>query len=225
MIRFRRSGSFVRWFVEGKPADVSDTSLLDALRRERFRPIDDSATDEESVGWVTREDPSGGRFDPEDVIHDRFLVFALRVDRKRIPATLLRIHARADLRSAGGRNGKPLGRAQKKEILEETRRKLMARALPSVSLTDCVWSCRRGVLSVFATGAGTLDRAARHFRATFERSLVLATPGAIAERRKLPDALRKRLGEVSPVSFVRDEESARAGVRAPRFADAAEDDA
>ncbi|MBL8696253.1 MAG: recombination-associated protein RdgC [Planctomycetes bacterium] len=201
MHRFRRSGSFVRFFVEGEPADVSDLSLLKALERERFKPIEGSATDDESVGWVTRGDLSGARFEPEDVIAEHFLVFALRIDRKKVPATLLRIHASADLRAAAS-GGKPLGRAQKKEILEETKRKLMARALPSVSITDCIWNPRRGVLYVFATGGATLERVARHFRESFRRSLAPATPSIVAERLKLPDPLRKVMSHISPADLV-----------------------
>ncbi|HKE00346.1 MAG TPA: recombination-associated protein RdgC [Planctomycetota bacterium] len=199
MLRFRRSGSFTRFFVEGDPADVSDAGLLKALERDRFRPIDGSATDEESVGWITREDPAGARFRPDSVVTDRGLVFALRIDRKRVPATLLRIQAAADLRAAGA--GKPLGRAARKEIVDEAKRKLVARALPNVAIVDCIWDCRGGVLLAFATSDGATDHVARQFRATFRRGLVRATASSVAERLRLPEPARRALVEASPLDL------------------------
>jgi hypothetical protein len=197
MKRFRRSGSPTRFFVEGDAADVSDASLLKGLERERFKPLDGS--EPESVGWTTRADPAGTRFEPQDVIHGPYLAFTLRIDRKQVSATLARIQIAADLRGAakGGR----LPREQRKQIIEEAKRKLVERALPSVALVDCLWNCGDGVLLVFATGGRTLETAARQFRETFRRKLEPAGVTTVARRLRLPDEAARGLRECSPIDF------------------------
>jgi hypothetical protein len=200
MRRFRKTGSVTRFFVEGDAADASDVSLLKLLQDERFRPLGDSATEDEAAGWVARADASGTKFDPAEIVAPPFLAFTLRYDKKRVSPTLLRIQIDADLRGAS-RGSKPLPREQKKQIILEAKRKLVARALPSVSLVDCLWNCGDGVLLVFATGAATVDRVTRHFRETFRRNLLSASPSAVAKRAGLGDALARALREAAPADF------------------------
>lgn len=200
MATFRRSGSFLRFYVDGPAPDLNDRAILRALERERFRPIADGGVEEESVGWITRRDPSGERFEPEDVVSGHFLSFAFRVDRKRVPPTLLRLRAAADLRAAAVGDAR-IPRAKKKEIVEEAKRSLLKRALPNVSIVDCAWHAREGVLYAFTTGEALTERVLRHFRATFRRSLARATPSVVAERLRLPEPARRRLAEASRVDW------------------------
>lgn len=206
MPRFRRSGSFLRFFVDGPAPDLSDRGLARALERERFRPIADGAVDEESAGWISRVDPSGERFELDAMVSGHFLTFALRIDRKRVPATLLRLRASADLRAAAVGDAR-ISRAKRKEIVEESKRALLKRTLPSVAIVECAWHARDGVLYVFTTGEASVERVLRHFRATFRRSLARATPTTVAERLRLPDVERRRLAEASPIDWT----AARAG--------------
>lgn len=212
MLRFRRSGSLSRFFVEGARADVADLSLIKSLERERFKPLE-GATEEDSTGWVTRGDASGARFHPEDLIHDHFLVFAMRVDRKRVSPALLKIQISADLRAAAaagaGKEGREMKRTQKKQIIDEARRKLLARALPTVALTDVVWNCKRNELLIFATGASTVETAANLFRETFKRDLIPATISKVSERYKWDEGRKRALREISPAEVA---PGGRAGV-------------
>ncbi|MBI3819839.1 MAG: recombination-associated protein RdgC [Planctomycetes bacterium] len=219
MSRFRRSGSITRYFVEGEGADVSDVSLIKSLERERFKPLENSATETESIGWVTRESPGGSRFAVEDVIHGHFLIFTMRHDRKRVSPTLLKIQIAGDLRAAatGRAEGKQMPRAQKKQIIEEAKRKLTSRALPTVALTDVVWNCENSELYVFATGAAVVEQAALLFRETFKRDLEPASITAISNRYKWNDAQKRALAELSPFDL---KTSARGGVASPVGADA-----
>jgi recombination associated protein RdgC len=198
-MKFRKSGSFTRFFVEGGPADPADVSLIKALARERFKPLE-GATESDSTGWVTRTDPTGSRFPAEDVIHGPFLIFAMRTDRKRVSPALMKIEIATDLRAAatGLKPGQPMARAVKKQVIEEARRKLVARALPNVQITDCLWNCSRAELFIFATGASTVETAAHLFRETFDRTLKPATMTHIVESMKLPEPLRRAFREASP---------------------------
>lgn len=203
MSKFRRSGSITRFFVEGERADVADLSLIRALERERFKPLDNSATETDSMGWITRHDPAGARFDPEDVIHGHFLVFALRMDKKRVSPALLKIQIAGDLRAAatGLAQGKKMPRAQKKQIVEEAKRKLISRALPNVAITDVVWNCKKSELYIFATGASTVEQIAHIFRDTFKRDLLNATISNIVDRYKLNETQKRALKELSPAQI------------------------
>jgi hypothetical protein len=210
MRRFRRTGSPTRFFVDGGAADAADAELLKALQKERFKPLEASETEIESIGWVSPADASGARFEPEELLHGPFLAFALRIDRKRVSPTLLKLQIAADLRGAA-RGGKPLPREEKRQIVLEAKRKLFARALPTVSLVDCLWNCGAGVLHVFATGGLTLEIVSRHFRETFDRGLTRATPTAVARRLGLSKELLNALASASPADFAPKRDAAPVG--------------
>ncbi|MFN0204884.1 MAG: recombination-associated protein RdgC [Planctomycetota bacterium] len=202
-MKFRRSGSLSRFFVEGDPADVSDLSLIKALERDRFKPLE-GAIETESSGWITRGDASGARFPAEDLIHGHFLVFASRVDRKKVSPALLKIQISADMRAAaaGSRGDKPMARAQKKQIIDDAIRKLTARALPTVAITDCIWNCKERELIIFSTGASTVEMIASAFRETFRRTLVPATVSSIAASFKFTETERRLFKELSPTQLL-----------------------
>lgn len=204
MLKFRRSGSISRFFVEGGPADVADVSLLKSLEKERFKPLENSGTETDSTGWVTRAEPAGARFAAEDVIHGHFLVMAIRMDKKRVSPALLKIQISADLRAAaaGAARDKKMPRGQKKQIMDEAKRKLISRALPTVAMTDVVWNCKQNELYVFATGAATVEQIANYFRETFSRDLVPATITNITNRYKWNDAQKRALREASPLQLI-----------------------
>lgn len=200
MRRFRKTGSITRFFVEGPPADPADLDLVKALQKGRFRPLGESATEDLSIGWVSREDPSGARFEPGAIVKPPFLVFALRIDRKRVSPALLRMEIAARLRAEGA-GGARLPRERRRAIVLEAKRQLVARALPAVSLVDCLWNVGAHVLYVFASGGLTLEIAAREFRGTFDRPLTLATPSVVARRLGLAPAVLRSLDAVSPADF------------------------
>ena len=132
---FRRSGSFVCYFLEGEGPEPLSDGFLEALANHRFRSIENAASEQTSVGWVTHRDPTGGSFDREDMDCDSAVWLRMRVDKKSAPTKWLQIHRQAEERSAGKR----LSAKERKELKEDLLSKLLPRVLPTIGLVDALY--------------------------------------------------------------------------------------
>ena len=62
------------------------------MRQYRFKDIDPTSDRDESMGWVTLEDPFDTEFDLNKVFFTDYVVMTLRIDRIRIPAAIFKLH-------------------------------------------------------------------------------------------------------------------------------------
>ena len=85
--------SLRRFLVLGPAPE--EQQLHDALSQDRFRPFEDGL-EEERLGWCDWRNPLLAEPDPNWVSQDRFAVFGLRIDTRRVPPLLLKSHV--DLR-------------------------------------------------------------------------------------------------------------------------------
>lgn len=206
---FRRSGSVVSYYVAGDLGDPRAESFAAALAKQRFRTIEQAASEETSFGWVTANDPTGDSFEFDDLDLDRFVWLRMRVDTKRLPSTWLRIHRSVAERGAG----RPLSVRERRELRDDLCRKLLPRTLPAVQFIDALWHREERRVLLFATSTRLREAFESLFVRTFAQSLEQAGPLAIAERAKLDAERQAYLAEVSPVPWPRE----RRG-RAPRRA-------
>jgi hypothetical protein len=176
-------GSFRRYHIEGAPIDLTVPETFAALRDQAFHAIDDTPTEAESSGWVSPWDPTGRDLREEDVRFGARLALAIRLDKKRVPGSLVKIHALAEERAEREALGvEHLPKKKRQEIRQRVEADLLARALPSVALHQVfIDSLRRIVLL-----QGTSDRVAttmvQLFQRTFGRGLRELSAGPLAER-------------------------------------------
>jgi len=194
---FRRSGSVVAWFVAGKAPDPRSPEFAARLRSQRFRTIEDAASEEQSVGWVTPADPTGGSFEPEDMDLDCATWLRMRLDKKSLPAAWLGIHRSTAERSAGRR----LTARERKDLKQDLCEKLLPRVLPTVSLVDALYVPDRGLVLLFSSSARVREEFNKLFFRTFAQSLVQAGPGTLATRVGLPREPLAYLEQVAPVPW------------------------
>ena len=184
---FRRSASFVRFLAGGGRLDPDDDGFFAALAEHRFRGIEDAASEETSVGWVSPGDPSGGELGREHLVFEDLVWLRIRIDRKRLPPAWRAIWLAAEVRARGGR---PPAARERKAILADVERKVLPRVLPSVRLVDVVVDPAEATVLLFSTANAVEVECARLFRATFGVTLERADPGALAARLGLEDTLR-----------------------------------
>ncbi len=194
---FRRSGSAVTFFVEGKLPDARSPDLVRALREHRFRTIENAASEEVSIGWVSPADPTGESFELEDIDVDCGLWLRLRIDKKVLPPVWLRIHTSAAERGAGRR----LTTAERRDLRADLHRKLLPRVLPIVQLVDVLVRPRDRTVMLFSTAKGTCEQFDKLFFKTFAVRLVPASPYALAARSGLGREALAYLDQVSPVRW------------------------
>lgn len=209
---FRRSSSFVRLLAGGGRLDPDDDAFFAAIAEHRFRGIENAASEETSVGWVSPGDPSGDELGREHLVFEDLVWLRMRIDRKRLPPAWRSIWLAAEIRARGGR---PPGARERKAILADVERKVLPRVLPSVRLVDVVVDPQDASVLLFSTANAVEVECARLFRATFGVTLERAGPGALAARLGLDGALR----DLAPFALAPADPAAAARVAAERSAE------
>lgn len=195
MTRFRKGGSFVRFFVDGKGAAPESDEFLLKLTEQRFRTIENSASEETSIGWVSPSDPSGQDFLRDEIVSPPFVRLRMRIDRKKLPRAWLAIWLSAEIRARGG---SAFGARERKDIKADIADKVLPRVLPSVQFVDVVWLPTSRTVLLFSTAQTVAAECAKLFLRTWGVRLVEADPTSLAFRTELdPDAVR-RLEEAEP---------------------------
>jgi DNA recombination-dependent growth factor C len=197
---FRRSGSFVRFFVEGTaPAPQRSQSDSDefvlALAENRFTSIERSASEAVSVGWVSPSDPSGGDFTRDEIAMGDLLRLRMRVDRKKLPRAWMAIYMTAEVRA---RNGHGVTAAERADIRADIERRLMPRLLPTVQFIDVIWNLKNNTVLFFATSDFLCAECAKLFAKTWSVKLIEVNPTSLAQRSRLPEDMLNRLGDIAP---------------------------
>ena len=73
----------------------AEQDLMDGLAQDRFRPFEDGV-EEERMGWCDWRNPLICPPEEDWVVQERFAVFGLRIDTRRVPPSLLKAYV--DLR-------------------------------------------------------------------------------------------------------------------------------
>ncbi|MBK9384702.1 MAG: recombination-associated protein RdgC [Planctomycetes bacterium] len=176
-------GSFRRYHIEGAPIDLTAPETFAALREQSFHAIDDTPTEAESSGWVSPWDPTGRDLREEDVRFGARLTLAIRLDKKRVPGSLVKIHAMAEERAEREALGvEHLPKKKRQEIRQRVEADLLARALPSVALHQVFIDTLRRIVLLQGTSDRLATTLAQLFQRTFGRGLRELSAGPLAER-------------------------------------------
>ncbi len=217
MAAIRRSGGVVALFWSGNLPDPESPDFTAALADRRFRTIEDAASEEVSVGWVTPGDPTGDSFDLEDMQAGAGFWLRMRVDRKKLPTKWLAIHREA----AEKLRGKRLSARERKEMREDLMSKLLPRVLPTVQMVDALVLPQRRTVLLFATGKGHIESFDKLFFSTFTLPLAEGDPYELAQRAGLGDDMLAALDRVQPVAWPQAEGEAQRRPARPAAAAAA----
>lgn len=195
---FRKGGSFVRFSVEGDVPPPGDDAFYVALAEQRFRSIENAASEETSAGWVSPGDPSGQDFVRDEIWLDSVARLRMRIDRKRLPPAWLSIYLLAELRARGDR---PVSARERKEIKADIEDKLLPRLLPTVQFVDVVYVPASRTVLLFATSGNVMAECGKLFFRTFGAQLVAAEPTNLAMRSGLGDERLRALEQIAPFTL------------------------
>jgi hypothetical protein len=165
------SVSVCHFMVQGEiPSQDLFQWVGERLARFGFHSIDQSA-EEQSIGWVALDDSRDGSFSAANSFwRDRYLVFTLRKDQRRVPTALLKSHLEQAMNDYLAANpGLSRVPKQKKEDLKEAvRMALFARTLPAPSTYDVVWDTRTAMVTFTSLSQKTIEMFEALFRKSFE---------------------------------------------------------
>jgi recombination associated protein RdgC len=134
-------------------------------------------SEELSMGWTSIGNNLDTRFEYANYALADYMIFSLRIDRKAVPAGLLRIKA-AEAQKAflAERKQERLYKEQRKQIVEAVRLDLLGKALPSPAFHDTCW-CPSKKWLIFGSHAEKVNEDfAKLFERTFKLKLHPFTP-------------------------------------------------
>jgi hypothetical protein len=172
MVAIRKSGGFVAYYWQGDLPAGKDAAFGEALAKHRFRTIENAASEEEAVGWVTSADPTGETFDADDLDGGPATWVRFRVDKKKLPLKWLAIHRDAAEKSRGRR----LSARERRELKDDLAEKLLPRVLPSVAFVDALLFHDRRLALLFGTSKSAREHFAKLFFHSFALPLDRADP-------------------------------------------------
>lgn len=135
-----------RYRVEATLPDGFRDSWRDALQHHAFRDPLSPLHKEEIAGWVQAHNLLDTTF--EDLnrwLYLPYTLFALRIDKKVLPAKLFAAHlARRSEEWCKANNRERVPSAVKKEIRELLEQEMLRQTLPRVQVTEVVWHLDEG---------------------------------------------------------------------------------
>lgn len=160
----------------------SENAMGLQLDADRFRPFEDGL-EEERLGWCDWRNPLLTPPDPDWMIQDRFALFSLRVDTRRVPATILKAHVelRAQ-RIIEEKDPKGLGREARNSLQDEVKAELLQKVSPTTKVYGVAWDLKGGQLWTTAASAMASGALLGLFMKTFGCELQPMAPLVLAAR-------------------------------------------
>lgn len=180
-----------RFRVVGELPEGWREQYRDRLNEFAFQEPPKGTGKEEVEGWVQVHNLLDNEFnDYNRWLYNDVALFALRVDKKRLPAKLFR--ATLDKKCAAWCAERDVTRCPssvRQEIKDELEQSWLARTLPSVAVTEVAWHISRGWLLVHSLSESIAERYRKRFFRTFGAKMVPWSPLDFFDDRKLVDKL------------------------------------
>lgn len=170
------SVTFSRYRITGAlPGHFSDF-FDERIRRYAFQTVW-RTTDEKAAGWTALENCLDTNFPYASYAQGRYMLFSLRIDRKSVAPSLLRLRIMEAERKQLDQSGqKKLYREQREAIRESVRLDLLGKTLPIPSFHEICWSVPDHVVTVCCLSDKVIGDLQEHFRESFSLGLSPCAP-------------------------------------------------
>jgi len=142
----------------------------EGLCKNRFRSIEQTS-EELSIGWVQLDDYQDSEFNGAHTYqHDHYFAFSLRIDRRKLPKTLLKpyfLKAEEQWLSENPQFNR-VPKKQREDLRDAVRSSLFAKTLPSPAIYDAVWDTRSNLVSFCSLSTKVIDLFVDLFNKSFE---------------------------------------------------------
>ncbi len=160
--------SFSRYRLIGALPDRFPDFFNERIRKYAFQSLWRTA-EEKAAGWTGLEDPLDTDFSYASYAQGRYLLFSLRIDRKSVAPSLLKLRVTEAERSKLKETGqKKLYREQRDAIKEAVRLELLGRTLPIPSFFEICWSVPENTLIFCSLSDKVFDDLQAIFRDSFQ---------------------------------------------------------
>lgn len=181
MLVGRGSLTFRTYRVTGKKSHPKPEEIAEKLSSFRFTGLG-SADEGSATGWIAPEHLFDGDFDAAKLMRGHFACFALRVDSRKVPSSLLTAHCALEEKAwADANGGEAPPAAKRREIKREIRAKLLAEMPPVQRAFGVFWRVKQGRLYFQSTSKGANEELQDLFARTFDLALDPQLPANLAQ--------------------------------------------
>jgi recombination associated protein RdgC len=194
--------SITRYRVEGKIEGPVIEMVSKGLKKNTIQEIDKEA-ESKAAGWTSFENPFHPNFDGSSFVFGNLFVFALRIDRKSIPAKLLKKHLTLETsKRLAKTNRRFLSKDEKQALKDKVINDLVIRVPSTPNVYDLIWNYEASSLWFYSNLRSANEEIETLFRSSFNIGLLRLFPYTAADvTAGLSDSERDVLIGLSPTHF------------------------
>jgi len=195
--------SLTRYKVNGVLGENPIETVETGLKRNKIVDID-KEPQEISVGWTNFNDPYHPDFEGSSFLIASFFVFSLRIDKKSVPANVLKKHVMMEEKKRLRESGREfLSKNEKKELKDDVKQILLTRMPPVPYVYDAVWDYENGRLWFYSTQKTANEELETLFLKSFNINLIKLFPYTLADLELgLSDKEKDILNKLKPSRFM-----------------------
>jgi DNA recombination-dependent growth factor C len=196
------SVSITQYRVEGQLPSPVNEQVTAALQNNTINEIDNDAS-EQTMGWTSFDDPYRPDFEGSRFVIDTAWVFSLRIDKKSIPAKVLKKHYNMEVAKRLAESGRDyLSKAEKKQIKEHVLTVLNMRIPATPNVYDILWKYEEGLLWFFTNLKAANEALETLFTRSFKLRLVRLFPYTAGLQAGLSGPEQDALDQLKPTLFM-----------------------
>jgi len=181
MALFSGQLSYVRYAAEDAAEDISNEFVLARLQANAFHDLDLLSLKDRSLGWVSAENMALAAFDDLRWAKGPYLVFALRIDERRVPPLAMKAaYLREEIKQLKATGQERLSRRDRDALKEQVRQSLIKKSLPVPSLYELCWTPSQRTVLFFSTSKKANDEFTHFFYRSFDIRLNRPEPASPA---------------------------------------------
>jgi len=194
--------SITRYRVEGKIKGPVIEIVSNGLKKNAIIEIDAEA-ELKAAGWTSFENPFHPNFDGSSFVFGNLFVFALRIDRKSIPAKLLKKHLTLETSKRLAKTKRSfLSKDEKQALKDKVITELAIRVPSTPNVYDLIWNYEASSLWFYSNLRSANEEIETLFRRSFNIGLLRLFPYTAADiSAGLSDSERDVLIGLSPTHF------------------------
>ena len=212
MLVGRGSLTFRTYKVSGKNATPSAEAVAEKLAAFKFSGLG-SADEGTASGWIAPEHLFDGEFDHNKMMRGHYMCFALRIDSRKVPGSLLAAHIAMEEKAwkeANGADKIPGGK--RREIKRDIKAKLLEETPPNQRAFGVFWRVRSKKLFFQSTSKGANNELVELFARTFDLTLEPQLPSLLANEVAQENDRLSALGDATPLKLTLNDKKQAVGV-------------
>ena len=196
------SATITRYRVEGEIPESLLELIRERLQYNRFPEIEDPAAEFVS-GWTPFENHYISDFSESDIVIGTSVLFCLRIDKKSVPAKIVKKHLALKMRERLLDDAKEfLSKSEKKALKEDVVADLMLRMPSTPNLYDVLWHVERNEVWFFTGQKAANEELETLFSKSFGLRLVRLFPYTLAHHSPdLSDVEKDKFTTLAPTRF------------------------